>query len=484
MLRRFSLVCAVAAFMSFILAASGADDFRSANGRYSVEFSRNPEGRVLVAVFQHTNDLKGLSWSKSIDWQEPHPGWNSPVVSEVKAHVTGDGKTVILRDRATPQEKNGLRIVRADEKEEWRLRTFENTQLTGARTRSSSDDNGYPPLRSGVSYYHAAALLDFLIDEEDLYAAWFGQTDQWLLVSLKTLQETVVTDQKEIDRLNQLAREKAEKIVMDHQPPALRRAVGALRDRVGRIFPSVAKPQQRSWMSAETTASYLFLGTRRSASDKSLIENLVTWSSPGIRHGHMMGGANAAVAFQDEGVERVLGDFLLARWKGHTNREFISMQNYIMLPDEPAQYLGTVHGSLELPMKIPDNAGKLWAYLIPAPVPVANWAQSSETIRYFLSLTDAASHPAHRENASKNLPFVFKTVLPGEYRLKFVWERHPPAGIWRTNAYTALPGDYESPVSELFQVKAGETLRGISITCTNRIGDAKAYAADDGSIGK
>ena len=54
---------------------------------------------------------------------------------------------------------------------------------------------------------------------------------------------------------------------------------------------------------------------------------------------------------------------------------------------------------------------------------------------------------------------------------------HPASGFWRTNMYTAVAGDYESAESGAIMVRAGETVRDISIVCTNRIGDAKAYAA-------
>jgi hypothetical protein len=444
-----------------------------------VELSRNAEGQLVVAVFQNTNNSKALSWSKAIDWKEPYPGWSGGAnVGEVKALVTRDGKTVVLRDWGTPEEKNGLRIIGAGEKEDHRLETFDRMELTGASPRASRDEyNHYPPLRSGVTYYHAAALLDFIIDEEGVYAIWFGQTDQWLLISLKDFKETIVKDEEQLRRLNEEARARAAELVLQHQPTPLRRAVNAVQAQVGKIFPSLAQPQQRIFMTAEITPAYLFLAARKKASDKGYIENLVTFPTQGVQQAHPM-GMPLQLTFTAVGAERVIGDFLLAKWNGETNRDYFSMETYIMVPDEPSKYLGMIRGSIELPIKIFDsNAGNIWAYLIPARVPVGKWNESDQTIPFSLSLNRGLGP---NNTLPKKGEVAFKGILPGEYRVKFVWERHPGGGMWRTNMYTAVAGDYESAESGSIVVKAGETVRDISVLCTNRIGDGKAYEEDDG----
>jgi hypothetical protein len=453
-------------------------DFRSATGRYSVELTRNAEGKVLVAVFQHTNNVKTLSWSKPINWEDPFAGWWSGVnaaIVQIRALVTEDGKAVVLRDSGAnaPDDRNGVRIVGlgVNEDHRHRLDTFDRAELTGRAT------GGYPALRRGVAYYSAAALLDFIIDEENVYAIYFGQTDQWLLISLKDFRETIVRDEEQLRHLNKLAREKAEKLVLEHQPTPLRRAVSTVEEQLGKIFPSLAPHQLRRWMDTDIAPAYLFLAARKKGSDKAYIENLVTFPAQGVQHQNLAGAWPMRFTFTRVAAERLIGDFLLARWNGETNRQAIPMDTYLMIPDEPLTYLGIIRGSIKLPIKIPNNGGNMWAYLIPSRVRVGKWNESSDVILFVLSLNQGRGPNNMLPNEGE---IVFKAILPGEYRVKFVWERHPASGFWRTNMYTAAPGDYESTESSPITVKAGETVRDISILCTNRIGDATAYEEDDG----
>src|SRR6185503_17726527 len=117
---------ASAALLLLILAApalsraavSRGNQFVSANQQYSVELSRTPEDKVLVAVFDISKEPKALHWSRAIEWQPPHPFWTSPGsgVYEIKALVTSDGATVVLRDHYnTSGDKNGIRFLRRAE---------------------------------------------------------------------------------------------------------------------------------------------------------------------------------------------------------------------------------------------------------------------------------------------------------------------------------------------------------------------------------
>src|SRR5436853_7570782 len=70
-----AFICGACALVGAWAAAPYGNDSRSANGRYSVELSRNAEGQLVVAVFQNTNNSKALPSSKAIDWNDPYPGW-------------------------------------------------------------------------------------------------------------------------------------------------------------------------------------------------------------------------------------------------------------------------------------------------------------------------------------------------------------------------------------------------------------------------
>jgi len=440
------------------------------------------EGKLLVAVFTHTNEVKALSWSKAIDWLELYPGRNIPNIWDVKAFVTGDGKAVVLRDRGG-FEKNGLRILGPGEKDDHGLRPFDHAQLTGATPRVSGNGSSYSrPSGHAVVRYWISSVLDFLVEDQNLYAIWFAQTDQWAVISLNDFQQTIVKDENQLKRLNELARNKAEERVLEHQPPPLRQALRAVQMQARKFFPSMARPQPRI-LSAETSPAYLFLAARRRAAHKAYLEKLVTYPLEGVQHGDLIGVSPMEFVFMGSS-ERVLGDFLLSRWNGDTNREYETKGTSILVPDEPMKYLGTVRTSVELPIEIPDNGGNIWVYLIPAQVAAGKRNGSREVTTFLLSLAYAAQQFGPMDTRPSQGEAVFKAISPGEYRLKFVWERHPAATMSYINRYTALAGDYESAESDSFVVKAGETLQGLSISCTNRIGDGKGYEEDDALMKK
>ncbi len=453
-------------------AAGGPGQFLSENGRYAVELSRTADDRILVTVFQKTAEGKALHWSRSVYWEPPYPGLaGSPVVQEIKALVTNDGKSVVLRDENTPEEKNGINIYGRGEGENGMTRLFDRRELTGCKPAKE-----FPPeqeytrgMRGGVSYMHLAALLDFILDDEKNYAVWFGQTDRWAVISLETAEVTVVKDPRKISELNQIAYRRAQELVSLHQPAPLRRMFTALQASVAKIAPSLAPLYQSRHIPAETAASYLFLATRKNSSDRSYIEHLVQYPSEGIQDGYGRTDSKFDIGYSVTGHERAIGDYLLSRWNGETNREVLLRETYLLLPDDSLHYLGSINVDLELPMKIsPTNAGIVWAYVIPNRVPAGDWNRSSDVIPFRTYLQFPPFQTG--EPIGPKGQATFRYLSPGEYRLKMIWERNPPAGLWRTNIYTGLPGDYESAETPPIQVEAGEIAGPISLSSTNRIG--------------
>jgi hypothetical protein len=149
-----------------------------------------------------------------------------------------------------------------------------------------------------------------------------------------------------------------------------------------------------------------------------------------------------------------------------------------LIPQDSYRYLGTIKIDFELPGEIPGtNAGVLWTYVIPAALPHGKWKQSRDALSLACHI-DWLPFQNLYEPGTEGRANIYG-ITPGDYRVKLVWERHPPAGIWRTNAYTAIPGDYESSESETIHVNAGENRIVVPLACTNRLGDPKAYAEDD-----
>jgi len=147
------------------------DDRWSVNRKYSLDLTSNTDGKLTIAVFEHTKEAKPLTWAKTIDWESPYPFWT---VQDVQGLVSDDGKLVILRDRATPQEKNGIRIVGQGEDEDHLIAAFDDEKLTRYRKDPSGREPRLP-LTQGVSYLHCSSIMDFVVPELDAYAIWFDR---------------------------------------------------------------------------------------------------------------------------------------------------------------------------------------------------------------------------------------------------------------------------------------------------------------------
>ena len=446
----------------------GTREFASANRQYIVELSRAPENRILVEVFRVAKEAKTLHWSRAVEWEDPHPGWNSPDVDDVKALVTNSGETVVLRDYSTVSHKNDVRIIRKASKEERVVRAFDRRELTAA----PAEEHPTGLLRMGASYLHVGALLDFIFEDENIYALWFGQTDQWLLISLENFQETVVKEEGKLRVLNEVARAQAKEKVVKHQPPPLRKMLGALRTKVAKLVPALASQPGRGYLDAETAAAYLFLAARQISSDRLYIEGLVNFPAKGVQHGHAWDSRGLNLSFCVTG-ERVVGDFLMSRWNGETNREVIAKPMYLLVPQDTFRSLGSIKFDLKFPLLVSStNAGNLWAYIVPAAEAPENWDKAHELLMFSGSLADRGM--GMERTLGPDGMVGIHGLTPGEYRAKFIWEQNRPAGTWRTNVYLGSSGDFESVLTEAIAVKAGETVTNVSVAVTNRIGAATA----------
>ena len=177
--------------------------------------------------------------------------------------------------------------------------------------------------------------------------------------------------------------------------------------------------------------------------------------------------------------ERLIGDFLWSRWNGDTNREILAREMYQLLPQDTYRYLGCVEFKLLFPVDIPStNTGTLWAYLIPADVPPEEWDQASDLITFQSSLSYRPFRPGVSATLGREGKVDIRALTPGEYRAKFIWERNTPAaGMWgRTNVYLGTTNDYQSILTQPITIKAGETIKNISVSITNLIGTTSTQA--------
>jgi hypothetical protein len=454
------LVCAA---LRVSLGAAGSAV--SANGRYTVDLSTTPKQRLLVAAFREESEGKKLMWSRAVPWQPEHPGFEP----SAKALVSNDGKKVVLRERFTGDSRNGVAIV--DEEGVTTVQPFTDPEVTGAPLRSQRDN-----FRPGVSYQHVPALLDFMRDEEGLYVLWFGQTDRWVVIWLDNPKLEVPKSPQTIARLNEMAHQQAEAMVLEDQPPALRRIAEAARAQFAKLVPSLAGPQRGYGRLHDSGSAYLFLAARHRPEDKHYIEGLALASWSGIQSGLPFNADPLLFTFSSH--ERTLGDYLLGRWNGLTNCDVRAKENHLLLPMDYLYSLGAVTVKLDLGIKMPDQPGALWAYAIPAALPPMQWTNSSELAAVKAELVHGKAIRSNGARLGSTGYLNIRSLTPGSYRLKLVWERHPPPGVWRTNIYLPQPGDYESVESAPVTVVKGQ-LATVTLACTNRVGGVEAYKEDE-----
>jgi len=133
--------------------------------------------------------------------------------------------------------------------------------------------------------------------------------------------------------------------------------------------------------------------------------------------------------------ERLIGDWLTSVWDlAATNADYRG-ESYLLLPTEYSRKLGGVDVQVDFGMRLPAKSGTLWASLVPESVPLGQWTNSPEII----ALTADLARDQTVETPKAPCIVHFQSLTPGPYRLKLIWERHPPAGVWRTNISCPSP---------------------------------------------
>ena len=458
------------------------------NKRYSVELSTTQVDTPLITVFKHADgDEKPTQvWSRALKSEDDDEdqgraqGLRNTLMdpNQLLRSVSNDGKAVVLRPRYNFQQFPMLWVLT----QAGRDKQFEADDVWDTLTEWDETEVMY----SGQE--GAQGLELFLEDEKPpIYAMWTATARQWLVVDLEKL--TISSTETGLSaRLDGLALPRARAIVRAHRPTGLKKLLKPVLESAAEWMPGmVSKPGGSSFYdNSNLEPAYRFLAKQKKPEDRNLIEQLLE-SEP---QPFASGGAWGAQMFISVGLhsqERALGDKLLADWDGvgelEDDGELIGQ-----FPNsgERLHRFASVSGRVQLPFGTPENSQGIWIYLIPASLKKDGWKDDESVLKvwYDPGFT-RMQRPRQEQEPMDKLNFSFSSILPGEYRLKAVWDRRAP----HTDPHNdprgqkamciPSPGDYESAETEKLRLMAGKRITDIQLNCTNRVGEAAEYFAAD-----
>ncbi len=214
---------------------------------------------------------------------------------------------------------------------------------------------------------------------------------------------------------------------------------------------------------------YNFLGELKNPDDRPLIEKLLSDENFGESNSF----SSKKMPTQDQRAwrllrctsssrKRLVAEQILAKWDGKPTAQ-------PGLPHPPLYHLGKLEGIVTLPKTDDPNRATLWIYLVPGTVPKDQWHKQPPVQRLAVSFSDYSLRNYDLEHTQK-FPFGITGVTPGEYWMKAVLDKTKPFSKSTDKFYVPQVGDYESILSTVIHIKAGEMVDNIIIDCTREVG--------------
>jgi hypothetical protein len=218
--------------------------------------------------------------------------------------------------------------------------------------------------------------------------------------------------------------------------------------------------------SGKATESALnFLGRLLFKEDRMFVE---AWLSDGGFYG---GSRQSSFSDSDEirfaifgqSTKRQKADQILSRWDGFERPSIGGIQ-------DSYNFLGTVEGSVELPVAPATEEGFLRVQLVPAGGELGRWNVVPSEQKVVADLRFARPR-AYRNGEFRDFPlgnsieFAIYGVTPGKYRVQALWDRKPPFCAAITNRCEPSQGDVVSIHSPLVEVSKGKASRNIQVDC-------------------
>jgi hypothetical protein len=262
------------------------------------------------------------------------------------------------------------------------------------------------------------------------------------------------------------ARERVIAKINNAKRDALRRKAGGFSRTLGKL---ASAAMSTNAVSPLREIDYEFLTALHVPEDRRILLERLNSEEPSFVQGSSQMWAQfnddfAGYRIDDIDLNRAHADWLLAVWDGKATADMRPVRRG-NVEDAPRFFLGAVEGCIRFPFPI-----NLRSPVAEVRLRLVRGKSGEQG--------DNSGRAMYGSEPIEEAKFRFRTITPGTYRLKAVWDRRAPLN----NTNSAGPGDYESAFSMPFVIRAGSTVSNVVLFCTNRAAGADNYYAADDSL--
>lgn len=223
---------------------------------------------------------------------------------------------------------------------------------------------------------------------------------------------------------------------------------------------------------------YEFLGKMKIPEDKPLIEGLLKDSKfcTATDTGHV-GGGGVDFRYCSWSDWRVAGDRILSNWENSRGPGDYVGEDGIHVDDKRDEYdeyafLGSLNLTVSYAEVPREGEGYLRIYVIPSDSKPSERGGSNADAYLIADLDFGHAYDKDGSRYSrlgKSVNFSIRGVTPGRHEVVAMWDRMAPFCHEDSIACVAQRGDFVSLKSTEVNVKAGETVENVSISCTKLV---------------
>ncbi len=405
-------------------------------------FSEETAKPAKLSVYSVEAGKRTLLWEADLDNK----------VSPGEAYVSDDGEYAVTVDN-WGSEGYGNNVL-AFYGRDGLIRKYSLEEIFGRRGKTGAE-------YFRKKFRHTPSLrwwrynsIEFFDRTDGLFCIWIDWEGRWLAWELKS-GELVEGSGEQVSRWNKIAREKMLSLIKEGK---------------------------------EHLKPYEFLGKMKVPEDRPLIERLLRdrMFCTNVDTGHV-GGKEADFRYCSWSERRVAGDRILSNWENLRGPSDY-VEKDCMCVDEKYAFLGSLNLTVSYAEAPRKGEGYLRIYVVPCDSG-ANEPEVSKADAYLIADLEFSYPYGARKRSSvelgdeaivsadkggyaslgKSVKFSIQGITPGRHKVVAVWDRMAPFCPEERIECVGRRGDYVSLEGIEVDVKAGETVENVSISCTKLV---------------